>query len=152
MKNRQTPVANWYLDLNGLEKYWGQPHAYHHTAPISLHYALREGLRMVIEEGLEARFARHRANAELFWEGLDSMDLPPLVPLPYRLATLTTPQIPPGVDDLSVRSQLLDEYNIEIAGGFGPLKGKVWRVGLMGYSSRKENITLLLAALESILH
>ena len=107
---------------------------------------------MVMEEGLEQRFARHRHNAELFWEGLDSMDLPPFVPLAYRLATLTTPQIPPGVDDQSVRNRLLDEYNIEIAGGFGPLKGKVWRVGLMGYSSRKENITLLLAALESILH
>lgn len=152
IKKRETPVANWYLDLNGLEKYWGQPHAYHHTAPISLHYALREGLRMVMEEGLEQRFARHRRNAELFWQGLDAMDLPPFVPLDYRLATLTTPQIPPGVDDQSVRNRLLDEYNIEIAGGFGPLKGKVWRVGLMGYSSRKENITLLLAALESILH
>lgn len=152
LKNRQTPVANWYLDLNGLEKYWSQPHAYHHTAPISLHYALREGLRMVIEEGLEERFARHRANAEMFWEGLEALDLPPLVPLSYRLATLTTPQIPAGIDDLAVRSQLLEEYNLEIAGGFGPLKGKVWRVGLMGFSSRKENILLLLSALESILH
>jgi alanine-glyoxylate transaminase / serine-glyoxylate transaminase / serine-pyruvate transaminase len=152
IKNRQTPVANWYLDLTGLEKYWGPPHAYHHTAPISLHYALREGLRMVHEEGLERRFTRHRANAELFWAGLEAMDLPPLVPLAHRLASLTTPQIPPGVDDLSIRNRLLEDYNIEIAGGFGPLKGKVWRVGLMGYSSRRENITLLLAALESILH
>lgn len=152
LKNRKTPVANWYLDLNGLEKYWGAPRAYHHTAPISLHYALREGLRMVMEEGLEARFARHRANAEMFWEGLEALDLPPLVPLPYRLATLTTPQIPAGVDDLEVRNRLLQEYNIEIASGFGPLKGKVWRVGLMGFSSRKENILLLLSALESILH
>jgi alanine-glyoxylate transaminase/serine-glyoxylate transaminase/serine-pyruvate transaminase len=152
LKNRKTPVANWYLDLNGLEKYWGGPRAYHHTAPISLHYALREGLRMVMEEGLDARFARHRANAEMFWEGLEALDLPPLVPLPYRLATLTTPQIPSGVDDLEVRNRLLQEYNIEIASGFGPLKGKVWRVGLMGFSSRKENILLLLSALESILH
>lgn len=152
LKNRRSPVANWYLDLTGLEKYWEQPHAYHHTAPISLHYALREGLRMVMEEGLEARFARHRAHAEMFWEGLEAMDLPPLVPLSYRLATLTTPQIPAGVDDALVRSRLLQEYNIEIAGGFGPLKGKVWRVGLMGFSSRKENILLLLSALDSILH
>jgi alanine-glyoxylate transaminase / serine-glyoxylate transaminase / serine-pyruvate transaminase len=152
LKNRQTPVANWYLDLNGLEKYWGQPHAYHHTAPISLHYALREGLRMALEEGLEARFARHRAHAEMFWEGLEALDLPPFVPLPYRLATLTTPQIPAGVDDLAVRNRLLGDYNIEIAGGFGPLKGKVWRVGLMGFSSRRENVLLLLSALESILH
>lgn len=152
LKNRQTPVANWYLDLSGLEKYWGQPRAYHHTAPISLHYALREGLRMVMEEGLEARFARHRANAEFFWQGLEALDLPPLVPLSHRLATLTTPQIPAGVDDLMVRNRLLEDYNIEIAGGFGPLKGKVWRVGLMGFSSRKENILLLLSALDSILH
>ncbi len=151
LRQRKTPVANWYLDLNGLEKYWGQPHAYHHTAPISLHFALREGLRIVAEEGLEARFARHRANAELFWEGLEALDLPPLIPPAYRLATLTTPQIPPSVDDVVVRRRLLEEYNIEIAGGFGPLKGKVWRVGLMGFSSRRENVTLLLAALEKIL-
>lgn len=150
--NRKTPVANWYLDLNGLLKYWGEPHVYHHTAPCNLHFALREGLRMAIEEGLEARFARHRANAELFWQGLEALDLSPLVPLPYRLATLTTPRIPPGVDDVEVRRRLLEEYNIEIAGGFGPLKGKVWRVGLMGYSSRRENVLLLLAALERILH
>lgn len=149
---RKTSVANWYLDLNGLEKYWGQPHAYHHTAPCNLHFALREGLRMVVEEGLEARFARHRANAELFWEGLEALDLSPFIPLEYRLATLTTPRIPPGVDDAETRRRLLEEYNIEIAGGFGPLKGKVWRVGLMGYSSRRENILLLLAALDRILH
>jgi len=145
------PVANWYLDLTGLEKYWGPAHAYHHTAPISLHFALREGLRMVVEEGLEARLARHRSNAELLWEGLEALDLPPLVPLANRLTTLTTPQIPPSVDDVTIRRRLLDEYNIEIAGGFGPLKGKVWRVGLMGFSSRKENVLLLLGVLERLL-
>lgn len=151
LRSRKTPVANWYLDLTGLEKYWQPPHAYHHTAPISLHFALREGLRMVFEEGLQARFARHRANAELLWEGLEALDLPPLAPLDYRLATLTTPQIPPAADDMVVRKRLLDEYNIEIAGGFGPLKGKIWRIGLMGFSSRRENVTLLLAALEQTL-
>ena len=148
---RRTPVANWYLDLTLLEKYWGPPHAYHHTAPVSLHYALREGLRMVVEEGLEQRFARHQANAKLLWEGLEALDLPPLVPVEHRLPTLTTPQLPPSVDDAGVRSRLLNEYNVEIAGGFGPLKGKVWRIGLMGYSSRRENVTLLLAALKEIL-
>lgn len=148
---RKTPVANWYLDLNGLEKYWFAPHAYHHTAPISTHYALREALRIVAEEGLQARFARHRANAELFWAGLEALDLPPFVPPAHRLATLTTPQVPAGVDDAAVRQRLLEEYNIEIAGGFGPLKGKVWRVGLMGFSSRPENIHLLLSALADIL-
>jgi len=106
---------------------------------------------MVFEEGLEARFARHRANAEMLWQGLEARDLPPFIPLQYRLTTLTTPQIPGSVDDLAVRRRLLEEYNIEIAGGFGPLKGKVWRVGLMGFSSRKENVLVLLAALDNIL-
>lgn len=151
LHNRKTAVANWYLDLNGLEKYWGDPHAYHHTSPISTHFALREGLRIVLEEGLERRFARHRAHAEMLWSGLDEMDLPPLVPYPNRLATLTTPQLHPNIDDLSVRKRLLEEFNIEIAGGFGQLKGKVWRIGLMGFSSRKENVVLLLAALREIL-
>lgn len=151
LHNRKTPVANWYLDLNGLEKYWGAARAYHHTAPINLHYALREGLRMVLEEGLDARFARHRAHAELLWEGLQTLDLPPLIPIEHRLATLTTPQLSPSIDDAAIRRRLLEEYNIEIAGGFGPLKGKVWRIGLMGSSSRKENVTLLLAALKDIL-
>lgn len=149
--NRKTPVANWYLDLTGLEKYWEAPHAYHHTAPCSLHYALREGLRLVMEEGLAERFVRHRANAETLWEGLESLDLPLLVPINYRLTTLSTPQLTPSLDDAKLRKRLLDEFNIEIAGGFGPLKGKVWRIGLMGFSSRKENVTLLLAALEEIL-
>lgn len=152
IKARKTPVANWYLDLTGLEKYWDQPHAYHHTAPCSLHFALCEGLRMAVEEGLEARFARHRANAEMLWQGLDDLGLPPLVSPQHRLATLTTPCIPEGVDDAAVRGRLLQDFNIEIAGGFGPLKGKVWRVGLMGHSSRRENVTLLLAALRNILN
>jgi alanine-glyoxylate transaminase/serine-glyoxylate transaminase/serine-pyruvate transaminase len=151
LHNRTTPVANWYLDLNGLQKYWQAPHAYHHTAPISLHFALREGLRMALEEGLEQRFARHRQNAALLCEGLEVLDLPPLIPPESRLTTLITPQLPPGVDDAQTRKRLLEQYNIEIAGGFGPLQGKVWRVGLMGFSSRKENIVLLLSALERIL-
>jgi alanine-glyoxylate transaminase / serine-glyoxylate transaminase / serine-pyruvate transaminase len=151
MVNRKTPVANWYLDLNGLEKYWGETRAYHHTAPISTHFALREGLRIMVEEGLEARFARHRAHAELLWDGLEALDLPPLIPYAHRLATLTTPQLYPSIDDVAVRRRLLEDYNIEIAGGFGPLKGKVWRIGLMGFSSRKENVTLLMAALDNIL-
>lgn len=151
LRSRKTPVANWYLDLTGLEKYWFEPHAYHHTAPISAHFALREGLRLVMEEGLEMRFARHRANAEAFWEGLDDLGLPPFIPYERRLATLTTPQIPSGMDDRQTRQRLLGEYNIEIAGGFGPLQGKVWRVGLMGFSSRLENVRLLLAAFEDLL-
>lgn len=148
---RKTPVANWYLDLSLLDNYWGEERTYHHTAPITMIYALREGLRLVHEEGLEARFARHQRHAEILWEGLEGMDLTMHVPVEYRLPTLSTPRIPEGVDDLAIRKQLLNEYNIEIAGGFGKLAGKVWRIGLMGYSSRVENVTLLLAALEELL-
>lgn len=151
LSQRTTPVANWYLDLTNLEKYWGKERTYHHTAPITMNYALREALRMVAEEGLEARFARHRLNAALLWQGLEALDLPLLVPVEHRLPTLSTPLIPPGVDDAAVRRRLLDDYNIEIAGGFGPLKGKVWRIGLMGYSSRRENVALLLSALGQIM-
>ncbi len=148
---RTTPVANWYLDLSLLVKYWGQARTYHHTAPVSMNYALREGLRLVAEEGLEERFARHQANAEALWRGLEALDLPPLVPPAWRLPSLTTPQLPDRLDDAGVRRLLLERYNIEIAGGFGPLAGKIWRIGLMGYSSRLENVTLLLAALRQIL-
>jgi alanine-glyoxylate transaminase/serine-glyoxylate transaminase/serine-pyruvate transaminase len=151
LQQRKTPVSNWYLDLTGLEKYWMVPHVYHHTAPISMFYALREALRMIVEEGLEERFTRHQENAALLWEGLDALDLPPLMPPAVRLPTLTTPQLPAAIDDVSVRRRLLEDYNIEIAGGFGPLKGKVWRIGLMGYSSRRENVVTLLAALQTIL-
>ncbi len=151
LSRRETPVANWYLDLTMLERYWGDARTYHHTAPISMNFALREGLRLVAEEGLDDRFARHRANAELLWEGLEALDLPPRVPEPNRLPTLTTPQLPPSFDEVKLRRRLLDEYNIEIAGGFGQLAGQVWRIGLMGYSSRRENVALLLAALRQIL-
>jgi len=151
LRNRKTKVANWYLDLSMLEKYWGNERTYHHTAPITMNYALREALRIVAEEGLEARFARHRANAEFLWAGLEDMDLPLLVPLEHRLPSLTTPKVPPSVDEAAVRRQLLNEYNIEIAGGFGPLKGQIWRIGLMGFSSRRENVLLLLAALRDLL-
>jgi len=151
MQKRKTQVSNWYLDLTLLTQYWGKERTYHHTAPITMNYALREALRLVVEEGLERRFARHQANAELLWEGLEALDLPLLVPYPNRLASLSTPQLPPAVDDVAARRRLLDEYNIEIAGGFGPLKGKVFRIGLMGYGSRLENITVLLAALREVL-
>ena len=151
LKNRKSQVANWYLDLTLVEKYWGDNRTYHHTAPISMNYALREALRVVVEEGLENRFARHQKHAELLWQGLEDLGLPLLVEKDYRLPTLSTPQLPSGLDDASVRKRLLSEFNIEVAGGFGPLAGKVWRIGLMGYSSRKENVTLLLATLKEIL-
>ena len=150
LRNRATPVGNWYFDLSLLEKYWGDERTYHHTAPINMNYALRESLRLVVEEGLEERFARHRANAEMLWAGLEDLDLSLMVPEEYRLTTLTTTIVPPGVDALEVRQKLLNDYNVEIAGGFGPLAGQIWRIGLMGYSSRPENVLLLLAALREI--
>ena len=151
LRNRSVPVGNWYLDLSLLEKYWGSERTYHHTAPINSNYALREALRMVAEEGLEERFARHRSNAEVLWAGLVDLDISLLVPEENRLTTLTTAVIPPGVDDLGLRKTLLNEFNLEIAGGFGPLVGQIWRIGLMGYSSRLENVMLLLAALREVL-
>jgi alanine-glyoxylate transaminase/serine-glyoxylate transaminase/serine-pyruvate transaminase len=151
LRERKTTVANWYLDLAQVERYWGETRTYHHTAPISMNFALREALRLAAEEGLQARFARHKANAELLWEGLEALGLNLLVAKERRLPTLTTPQIPPEIDDAGIRSKLLQDYNVEIAGGFGPLAGRVWRIGLMGYSSRRENVLLLLAALEKLL-
>jgi alanine-glyoxylate transaminase / serine-glyoxylate transaminase / serine-pyruvate transaminase len=148
---RKTPVANWYLDLSLLARYWGTERTYHHTAPISMNYALREALRMVIEEGLEARFARHRANAELLWEGLEALGLELLVPRDHRLPPLTTVKLPDGTDELAIRKELLHTYNIEIAGGLGATKGRAWRIGLMGYSSQPQNVLMLLAALERLL-
>jgi alanine-glyoxylate transaminase/serine-glyoxylate transaminase/serine-pyruvate transaminase len=151
LRKRSTPVGNWYLDLSLLEKYWGEERTYHHTAPVNMNYALRETLRMVQEEGLQARFSRHQENAQMLWSGLEEMDISLLVPADNRLQSLTTAVAPPGIDTLQVRKQLLNDYNIEIAGGFGPLAGKIWRIGLMGFSSRRENVLLLLAALREIL-
>jgi alanine-glyoxylate transaminase/serine-glyoxylate transaminase/serine-pyruvate transaminase len=151
IRARTQPLSAWYFDLEMLAKYWGGDRAYHHTVSGTLVYALREGLRLVAEEGLEARWARHRRNAEYLWQEMAELDLVPLVPPAHRLPTLTTVRVPEGVDEARVRTRLRDEYNIEVGAGFGPLKGKVWRVGLMGYSSRRENVTLLLGALREIL-
>lgn len=148
---RKTPVSSFYLDLRQYAAYWEGAHAYHHTASSALHYALYEGLRVIAEEGIEQTCARYRANAELLWQGLDEIGISPFIPLEYRLPPLTTAVVPDGVDPHKVRAQLLSVYNIEIAGGFGALKDKVWRIGLMGYSSRRENIALLLAALTDLI-
>ncbi len=151
LEARRTPVANWYLDLTLLRKYWGPERVYHHTAPISLIYALREALRLIDEEGLEARFERHARHARLLWEGLAALDLTLYVAPEVRLPTLTTVRVPDDVDEAAVRRRLLEEYNIEIAGGLGALKGKVWRIGLMGHSSQPVNVITVLAALERVL-
>jgi alanine-glyoxylate transaminase/serine-glyoxylate transaminase/serine-pyruvate transaminase len=148
---RHTPPPVFYFDLTLLDRYWGDQPSYHHTAPISTAYAFREALRLALEEGLETRYARHRENAERLWQGLEALDLPLLVPGPHRLTTLSTPRLPGTWDEAAMRRQLLERYGIEIAGGFGPLAGKVWRIGLMGYSSRRENVLTLLAALEELL-
>jgi alanine-glyoxylate transaminase/serine-glyoxylate transaminase/serine-pyruvate transaminase len=151
LHQRKSKVPNWYLDLTMIQKYWGRERTYHHTAPITANYALYEALKIVAEEGLENRWARHRANAELLWAGLQEIDLTCHVPESYRLPSLTTIRVPDGVDELLVRKRLLEEYDIEIAGGLGELKGKIWRVGLMGFSSRPENVLLFLEALRRIL-
>lgn len=151
VENRKSPVASFYLDLKAYANYWMGAHAYHHTASANLHYALSEGLRVLVEEGLDNTFARLRGNSERLWSGLEDLDMPPFIPLEYRLTPLTTAQVPTGVDPHLIRSRLLNEYNIEIAAGFGALKDKVWRIGLMGYSSRRENVTLLLGALRELM-
>lgn len=151
LQARQTKVANWYLDLSIIQSYWGEERTYHHTAPISNVYGFYEALRIVVEEGLETRWRRHRENALLFWQGLANIGLACHVPEENRLETLTTVIVPENIDEAKVRADLLNQYNIEISGGLGELKGKVWRVGLMGYSSRKENIRLLLSALEEVI-
>jgi alanine-glyoxylate transaminase/serine-glyoxylate transaminase/serine-pyruvate transaminase len=152
LRNRTLPVRNWYLDFQALDRYWRSgTRSYHHTAPVNAVYALREALTLGEEEGLERVHLRHRDVAARLWEGLTELGIPPRTPPDLRSPTLTTPAVPEGVDEAAVRRRLLDEYNIEIAGGFGPLAGKIWRVGLMGRSAQEENVDLLLTALSEIL-
>ncbi|HLE92636.1 MAG TPA: hypothetical protein VI753_15910, partial [Anaerolineales bacterium] len=151
IENRKSQVASFYLDLKSYANYWMGGHAYHHTASANLHYALTEGLRVLTEQGLDNAIARFRANSEMLWQGLEEIGARPFIPVEYRLPPLTTAHVPTGVDPHQVRARLLNEYNIEIAAGFGALKDQVWRIGLMGYSSRKENVTLLLGALRELL-
>ncbi|MCH8190917.1 MAG: alanine--glyoxylate aminotransferase family protein [Chloroflexi bacterium] len=151
LRSRKTKVANWYLDLTLLGQYWGGERVYHHTAPISMIYALREALRIVDEEGLQKRFARHRRSARALWAGLEAMGIGLIAPEGYRAYSLTTVRIPEGVDDAALRRTLLEDWSIEIGGGLGPLRGKAWRVGLMGYNSTAKSVLTFLAALESAL-
>jgi len=152
LRNRKTKVQSWYFDLTTAMNYWGKDRLYHHTPPISLIYALREAMRLTIEEGLENRWERHRVNQLALIAGVEAMGLELLVKNPKeRLVTVTPVMIPAGVDDVKYRNQLLDEFNIEIAGGIGPLKGQIWRIGLMGYCAQRANVLLLLAAMEQVL-
>jgi alanine-glyoxylate transaminase/serine-glyoxylate transaminase/serine-pyruvate transaminase len=148
---RNSKVPSWYLDLSLLATYWSNDRFYHHTAPISMVYAFYQALILVIEEGLEKRIQRHQKNGQALQAGLEAMGLELHAQKGHRLNTLTTVRIPSGVDDLRVRRGLLNEFNIEIGGGLGPLKGKVWRIGLMGYSSTEENVLHLLYCLGKLL-
>jgi alanine-glyoxylate transaminase/serine-glyoxylate transaminase/serine-pyruvate transaminase len=151
-RKRKTKVQSWYFDLTTAMNYWGKERLYHHTPPISLIYALREAMRIVLEDGLEARWERHRVNQLALIAGVEAMGLGLLAKNPAdRLPTVTAVMIPSGIDDVKVRNQLLDEFNIEIAGGFGPVKGKIWRVGLMGHCSQKPFVLLFLSAFEKVL-
>ncbi|MEW6263319.1 MAG: alanine--glyoxylate aminotransferase family protein [Thermodesulfobacteriota bacterium] len=151
MEKRKTPVVSWYLDMNMVRSYWGGERKYHHTAPINMIYGLREALGLIAEEGLEARFKRHKLNHLALVAGLEAMGLSMLVPEAERLPMLNAVRIPEGVDDLKIRRALLNEYGLEIGGGLGPLAGKIWRVGLMGYSSNRRNVFIFLSALETLL-
>ncbi|MEJ2492142.1 MAG: alanine--glyoxylate aminotransferase family protein [Desulfuromonadales bacterium] len=153
IRNRKSKVQSWFMDLNLVMGYWGEgaKRAYHHTAPINALYALHEALVILKEEGLENAWARHLRNHHVLRAGLEAMGLQFIVKEAARLPQLNTVMIPNGVDDATVRSRLLNDYNLEIGAGLGALAGKVWRIGLMGHSSRLENILLCVGALESIL-
>src|SRR5215813_50313 len=158
IRSRKTKVGSWYLDTNLLTAYWGETsggaRAYHHTAPVTMNYALHEALRIVAEEGLEKRAKRHRRNHLALVAGVEAMGLKMAIAPEHRLWTLNAvaiPEVPKGVDDARVRGRLLNEFNIEIGGGLGVFKGKVWRVGLMGAGSTENNVLLLLGALEKCL-
>ena len=151
VRKRKSKVVSWYLDLTMLLNYWGGERVYHHTAPINMLYGLREALLVLDEEGHQTAFARHRVNHRALVAGLEAMGLAMLVPAEFRLPQLNTVCIPSGVNDAAVRKALLNDYHIEIGGGLGDLKGKVWRVGLMGHASRRENVLLFLGALEAVL-
>lgn len=153
IRNRKTPVQSWFLDLNLVMGYWGEgvKRAYHHTAPVNPLYALHESLVMLKDEGLARSWDRHQANHQLLKKGLEAMGLSFLVDEKDRLPQLNAVMIPEGVDEVEVRSRLLNEYNLEIGAGLGALAGKVWRIGLMGYSSNPKNVMFCVGALEKIL-
>src|SRR5579864_8837136 len=152
LRSRKSKVQSWYFDLTTVMNYWGKERTYHHTPPIPLIYALHEAMRIVLEEGLEASWERHRQNQAALIAGLEAMGMRLFVQNPEdRLTTVTAVVIPGGIDGTRARGRLLNEFNIEIAGGLGEFKTSMWRIGLMGYSCQRGNVMLLLAALERIL-
>ncbi|MGK0488227.1 MAG: alanine-glyoxylate transaminase/serine-glyoxylate transaminase/serine-pyruvate transaminase [Candidatus Endobugula sp.] len=150
LENRKTKVQSWFLDLTMVKNYWsGAKRAYHHTGPVSAMFALREALRLVLEEGLENRFERHFENHLLLKAGLEELGFSLLVKEGYRLPMLNSVVLPEGIDEAAIRSTLLNKYNIEVGGGLGALAGKIWRVGLMGESSDVNHVNMLLSALKA---
>jgi alanine-glyoxylate transaminase/serine-glyoxylate transaminase/serine-pyruvate transaminase len=151
LRARTHKVQSWYLDVSLLEQYWGADRVYHHTAPITMVYALYEALRIVHEEGLEARFARHLKNHHALVAGLEALGMKMPVAAAHRLPMLNSVFVPDGVDEAGVRKRLLERHGIEIGAGLGPWRGRVWRIGLMGESSTPANVLVALAALTEAL-
>jgi alanine-glyoxylate transaminase/serine-glyoxylate transaminase/serine-pyruvate transaminase len=151
IQQRAGKVQSWYLDLSLIAQYWGEERIYHHTAPISMNYALREALRLIHEEGFPSRFRRHRLNHEALVAGLEAIGLAMVAEPGHRLWMLNSVAIPEGIDDVAVRRRLLAEHSVEIGGGLGPLRGKTWRVGLMGESSQRSHVLTFLSALSDVL-
>ncbi len=151
LTKRKRPVQSWYLDLSLIRDYWGASRAYHHTAPINMLYGLHEALRLVLDEGLVLREARHQTTARKFATAIEALGLELLVEPGSRLPPLTTVKVPPGVDEARVRKVLLEQYGIEIGGGLGPLKGRVWRIGLMGHGATLVNCIIVVGALSATL-
>ena len=154
IRKRSQPVQSWFLDMDLVMAYWGESsqRAYHHTAPVNSIYALHESLVILEEEGLENAWSRHMSNHLALAAGLEALGLELIVPKHHRLPQLNTVTVPDGVDEAAIRRQLLDEYQLEIGAGLGPLAGKVWRIGLMGYASNRKNVLFCLGALEAMLN
>ena len=152
LRQRKAKVASWYLDLTMIQQYWAErQRTYHHTAPISMNYALHEALALILEEGLEPRFSRHRLHSAALMAGLEAFGFEPAAQEGHRLPVLNAVRVPDGIDEAAVRRQLLEDHNIEIGGGLGELAGKVWRIGLMGESARRDHVHTLLTALGELL-
>ena len=151
IEQRKKPVQSYYLNLHKLQRYWNGDHTYHHTACSNVVYTLREALRIVLEEGLEARWKRHVLHGEALRAGIKALGLDILTQPGYELPVLTAVHLPEGVDEVAIRNGLLNEYQIEIGGGFGALKGRLIRIGLMGYNSCRKNVDTVLSALEHVL-
>jgi len=150
--SRKSKVQSWYLDVNLLAAYWGQDRVYHHTAPISMNYSLHEALRLVLNEGFENRWRRHEQNHLALKAGLKAIGLPIASQEGHQLWQLNAVTVPDGIDEAAVRKRLLSDFNIEIGAGLGPLKGKIWRVGLMGETSSRANVKVFLSALAHLLN